>query len=59
MRKDQTKIMVEIVRLTEAIKRTEIGIGRHQDTINRMHEKLMRRQTELRVQKFLLKWNLP
>jgi hypothetical protein len=59
MKKDQTKRMAEIVKLTEAIKRTDAAMDRAQDTIGKLHEKRANQLAELRYQKILLRWNLP
>lgn len=58
-RPDQTKRMAEIVRLTDAIKRTDAAMERAQDTIGRLHDKRIAQGAELRLQNILLKWYLP
>jgi hypothetical protein len=59
VKKDQTKRMSEIVRLTAAIDRTVAGIERARDTLWKLHKKEANQTAELRLQKILLKWNLP
>lgn len=59
MKQDQTKRMAEILRLSEAIKRTDDAAEHAQDTLAKLHVKRINQSAELRYQKLLLKWHLP